>query len=180
LYLKPQDVLVLLKLSVWGDRLWRQEDLAGELGMVQSQVYSSLKRADECGLYKYEDKHVNKAALVEIVVHAVRFLVPGSLGPRTRGMPTAWGHRGAFACLASGVFEPPVWPIRPRSNHPFGLDSAVDGVAVEPLHEKAPGAAMRDPKLYELLAAIDAMRIGRARDLAVARDLIRHRLLSAV
>jgi hypothetical protein len=51
-------------------------------------------------------------------------------------------------------------------------------VAVEPLHEKAPQAAARDAKLYELLAAVDAMRVGRARDMEMARDILRSRLLA--
>jgi len=152
--------------------------LASELGMVQSQVYSSLKRSEECGLYSYEDKRVNKVALVELIVHAVRFLIPGTLGPRARGIPTAWAHRAAFAGLVAGVVDPPVWPMVRRYDDLSGLDGVVDGIAVAPLHEKAPQAAMRDSKLYELLAAVDALRVGRARDMEMARDFLRKKLLA--
>jgi hypothetical protein len=42
------------------------------------------------------------------------------------------------------------------------------GRAVTPLHPLAPGAAARDPKLYTLLALVDAFRIGGAREREVA------------
>lgn len=181
MHLKPQDVLVLLKLSVWSGGHWRQEDLARELGMTQSQIHTSLKRSEECGLYDFENRSLNRAALVELLIHAIRFLLPARLGPKALGLPTAWGHRAVFAALTAGLNEPPVWPLprRPSNGHQSEAAKAVEGVAVEPLHEKAPQAAARDPKLYELLAAVDAMRVGRARDMEVARDILRSRLLAA-
>lgn len=174
--LKNQDLLVLLKLAVWGDHPWRQEDLAHEVGLTQSQIHMSLRRAAECGLYDPESKHANGRGLFEILVHSIRFLMPGSLGGKARGMPTAWGHRGAFRSLIAGLSDPPVWAIKGsgRSSH-----DDVEGLAVLPLHEKAPGAAMRDPKLYEVLAAVDALRVGRARDMELARELLRQRLAPA-
>jgi len=55
---------------------------------------------------------------------------------------------------------PPVWPWR---------DGNTRGVGLEPLYKNAPHAALRDPALYELLALLDAIRDGRARE----RDLVR-------
>ena len=178
MHLKSQDLLVLLKLSVWSRGYWRQEDLAQELGMVQSQVHASLRRSEDCGLYDCENRSINRPALFELLVHAIRFLVPGRLGPRAIGIPTAWGHRAAFASLTAGLYDPPVWPLPRRPAHQLAAAKVIEGIAVEPLHEKAPQAAARDPKLYELLAAIDAMRIGRARDMEMAREILRSRLLA--
>jgi hypothetical protein len=62
---------------------------------------------------------------------------------------------------------PPVWP------HPEG---ATRGVALEPLYPSAPVAALRDPALYELLALIDAIREGRARERKLAEDELRARI----
>jgi hypothetical protein len=39
---------------------------------------------------------------------------------------------------------------------------------VEPLFKAAPDAARREPRLCELLALVDALRAGRARDKALA------------
>jgi len=47
---------------------------------------------------------------------------------------------------------------------------------VQPLHPGVPGAAQRDPVLYDLLALVDALRIGRARERALAEKEIGQRL----
>jgi hypothetical protein len=39
-----------------------------------------------------------------------------------------------------------------------------------------PGAARRDPALYDLLALVDALRFGRARERSLAEKEIAHRL----
>jgi len=47
-------------------------------------------------------------------------------------------------------------------------------VGLEPLYKNVPYAALRDPALYELLALVDAIRDGRARERNLAeRDLVR-------
>jgi len=46
---------------------------------------------------------------------------------------------------------------------------------VEPLYEAAPATAIRNPPLYELLALVDAVRLGRAR----AKQLLRARIMPA-
>ncbi len=173
-FLRSQDLLVLLKLTVWGEHPWRQEDIARELGLVQSQVNTSLRRAAEAGLYDAETKQVNKTALANLLINGIRHLIPGKLGARAHGLPTAWGHRGAFHALVYGAAEPPVWDSAGKESK--AKDQETDGVAVEPLHERVPYAAARDAKLYEILAAIDALRVGRAREMEMARDLLRNRL----
>lgn len=62
---------------------------------------------------------------------------------------------------------PPVW------SHPEGT---VRGAMVNPLYASAPGAAIEDPALYELLALLDALRIGRARERQMAVRMIEERL----
>jgi len=64
--------------------------------------------------------------------------------------------------------EPPlVWP------HPEG---DVRGESLEPLYPSAIDAARRDRALYESLALVDALRVGRARERALAIDLLTKRL----
>ena len=52
----------------------------------------------------------------------------------------------------------------------------MQGVAVEPLYSSVPGAAQRDPELYYLLALVDALRMGRARERAFAEKELAERL----
>ena len=69
--------------------------------------------------------------------------------------------------MADSEDPPPVWP------HPKG---SMRGVALEPLHGAAPGSALRDSGLYELLALLDAVRAGRARERSLAVKLIEERV----
>jgi hypothetical protein len=54
---------------------------------------------------------------------------------------------------------PPVWP------YPEGT---VRGVEFSPLYRSVPKAVAKDKALYELLALVDAIRDGRARDRELA------------
>src|SRR5262249_33796620 len=70
---------------------------------------------------------------------------------------------------AAGDDLPPVWPW-PKGD--------IRGVALKPLYKTAPVAALRDPLLYELLALVDSIRNGRARERNVAERELVHRLHS--
>jgi len=58
---------------------------------------------------------------------------------------------------------PLVWP------HPEGQ---VRGESLEPLYPSAVDAALKDTKLYECLALVDALRVGRARERKLAIDFL--------
>jgi hypothetical protein len=62
---------------------------------------------------------------------------------------------------------PPVWP------DPAGR---ARGQTLMPLYPKLPAAAREDARLYELLALVDALRIGQARERNVAARLLEERL----
>jgi hypothetical protein len=62
---------------------------------------------------------------------------------------------------------PPVWPS-PDGEH--------RGVSLEPLYKTVPIAARRDPILYEILALLDALRDGRAREKRFAEKQLISRL----
>ena len=47
-----------------------------------------------------------------------------------------------------------------------------------PLYPSAPKAARKDPKLYELLALVDMLRLGRARERAMAEQQLNELLPS--
>ncbi|MCC7172374.1 MAG: hypothetical protein IT459_18150 [Planctomycetes bacterium] len=69
--------------------------------------------------------------------------------------------------IDAGTDPPPVWP------DPEGTDR---GEALEPLYRSVPAVARRDPKLYEILCLVDAIRAGRARERALAEKLLRERI----
>lgn len=98
--------------------------------------------------------------LAEFALHGAKYAFPGVRLPLSLGVPTSHSAP-AFA----GVFAPGsmdfVWP------HPNG---PVRGIGVEPLHPAVPFAAMRDAKLYEMLALFDALRVGKARERGMALE----------
>ena len=162
--LKPADVLVLLKLAAGG--LASVRTLESELGLSKSSVALSLRRLYEAEILKDDDERglrINKLVARDFLEHGARWVAPAKVGDFELGLATA--HTSKFlAHKLSGDPDPVVLPL------PHG---PVRGRAVTPLHPKAPAAALRDPALLRLLAILDALRIGRARDREVAAAELR-------
>jgi len=59
------------------------------------------------------------------------------------------------------------------------MAGSLRGASVVPLYAAAPATAVRNPALYELLALVDAVRLGRARERTRAKQLLRERIMSA-
>ena len=89
--LKPQDLLVSLKLWVSRGQRWTYPLLATSLGMSVSETHGAVKRAVAAGLLAGGglDARPNADALREFVVHGAKYAFPASPGGLTRGMPTA-------------------------------------------------------------------------------------------
>jgi len=167
--LKPQDVLVLLKLAVSPERRYTFDELAASVGMSPSEVHAALKRAEQAGLLNRATRVPNRRALVEFLVHGLKYVYSAERGSITRGMPTAHAAPPLSERFAPTDGLPPVWP------DPTG---AVRGEEFRPLYKSATKAAKNDPKLYELLALVDAVRGGRAREREMAEAELRTRLLA--
>lgn len=161
--LKGQDILVALKLVVRGGLAGPYAALAQELEMSASEVHSAVRRLEDARLLDPENKQVRGLLLRNLLVHGVPFVFPARAREVTRGTPTAWAAPAFVGTVVAGDQLPPVWP---------DSESNVQGLAVEPLYPSAPHAAKKDEKLYALLAAVDALRIGRARERAAAEKKI--------
>ena len=164
--LKPQDLVVLLKL-VGQDPGWTFEKIGAELDLSASAVHRSLDRARQAGLYDPRRRAVRHAALVEFLAHGAKYIFPAVMRGEARGIATAWGAPPLAKRLSSSRKNVPVWP------HPKGK---VRGIALEPLHPIVAEAARRDDRLAELLALFDAIRIGNARERALAVKELEQRL----
>jgi hypothetical protein len=162
---KPQDVLVALRLCLdAGGRSYAS--LGQSLGLSASEVHAAVRRLVAARLLGPDGRHVRREALRTFLVHGVPFAFPARPMEVTRGMPTAWAAPALAKKFSPSDQIPPVWP------DPVGR---VQGAAVQPLYASAPAAARRDPALYDLLALVDALRIGRARERKLAeKELARH------
>jgi hypothetical protein len=139
--------------------------------MSASEVHAAVCRLIEAQLVDPETKEVRREALRNFLVNGVAYVFPVKAKEVTRGMPTAWASPAMAGNFSASDQLPPVWP------DPNGH---TQGASVEPLYPSVPGAARRDAALYELLALVDAIRIGRARERSLAEKAISERLNSNV
>jgi hypothetical protein len=167
--LKPQDVVVLLKLAVHQDERWSYSGLAASLGMSPSEVHAAVRRATRAGLMNAERRRPNRAALEELLVHAIKYVFAAERGSVTRGIPTAHAAPALAGELMLDDDLPPVWP---------DPEGAVRGETIAPLYPSVPRAARNDDRLYAGLALVDALRIGRARERKLAAERL-HELLAS-
>ena len=168
--LKPLDIYVALKLVAIGQRRWSYNGLAQELGLSPSEVHGAGKRLLKAGLAA-EDAALNlrpiNKALLEFLVHGIRYVFVPERGAMTRGMPTGYAAPPLVMSIVADDEPPPVWP---------DPEGPVRGLSFSPLHKSAPAAARDDAVLYELLALVDAVRGGRARERQLASELVKDRL----
>ena len=63
--MKPQDVVVLLKIISLGEKPWNQLSLAGELFMSQSEISQSIARSKYAGFLHITGKSVYRLSFME-------------------------------------------------------------------------------------------------------------------
>ena len=144
--------------------------MARELGMDVAQVFRAVRQAAASRLLIADLTTSNpsyqphRAALLELLVHGVKYMMVPDRGRLTRGMPTAHGAPILANQLVSTGDPPPVWPTS---------DGTVRGESFQPLHRCVPGAAARDSRFYDAMALVDAIRDGRARERKLAAGLLK-------
>jgi hypothetical protein len=171
--LKPQDLLVVLKVIAHAQPRWTYAALGEALSMSASEVHASVKRAVASGLAVAEGRGAwspVRPAVLEFVEHGVRYVWPASPGPVKRGVPTSFGAEPLNAKITAMPGEAPVWA------HPRGT---AKGPTLSPLYRTAAQAALTDPALHRLLALVDALRAGCARERALAASLMKQELEGA-
>lgn len=166
--MKGQDIVVVLKL-LGSSRAKSFAELGKSVGLSASEAHAAVRRLVGARLLDPDQKQVRRKALLEFLVHGLPYTFPACLKETTRGIPTAW----AAPVMRGQVIDnelPPVWP---------DPEGEVRGQAVKPLYASAVAAAKRDPGLHDLLALVDALRLGRARERRIA-ELALEKLLAEV
>jgi len=161
--LKPQDVLVLFKLLIFGGRFVPYSEFAKEIFLSTSELHSSIKRSEKNGLFSADTNRVIISALKEFVFYGAKYVFPVEIGMVTRGIPTSFAAEPLKSELSQSDIEIPVWPDAEGTHR---------GISFSPIYKTVPDAAKKDEKLYRLLALFDALRSGRARERAVAKELM--------
>jgi hypothetical protein len=168
--LRPQDLVVLLRLALESGPPPTYAALGAELGLTASEVHAAVERAVTARLaIKGADgkASVLRSALQSFVQHGARYCFPARTGGMTRGVPTGYAAAPLKDRIRQGNDPPPVWP---------SSTGTVRGLALVPLYPSVPDAAERNPALGELLALFDAVRAGSAREQVLAMTLLQERL----
>ncbi len=157
---KPQDILVLLKLMV--SPQLNQKELAQCLDISSAEVSHGVRRLKHTKLLT-GDNSVNVEASSEFLVHALKYIYPPQLGTIAVGIPTAYARPG-FSYVRYKKDDIYVWP------HPEGT---VKGIALKPFYPSLPMACLQDEKLYTLASLVEMIRMGRVREQKIAsKELI--------
>ncbi|WP_411282205.1 hypothetical protein [Gemmatimonas sp.] len=162
--LKPQDIAVALQLLLTPDATYAALSVA--TGLSQGEVHNAVRRLRGARLVLAHAQRVHGAAVLEFLGSGIAYAFPAEAGAESRGVPTA--HSAGELAAEFGVSDPLVWP---------SIEGAVRGASVVPLYAAAPATAVRNPALYELLALVDAVRVGRARERTRAKQLLRERIM---
>lgn len=164
--LKPLDVVVAVKAAVREEPHWTIAQLANELGMDKAQVFRAARQAATSRLLLADRSGPNpvyaphRAALLELLIHGVKYMAIPARGRIVRGVPTA--HAAPILAKELARRDDDVIPVWPTP------DGSVRGESFEPLHRCVPGAAALDPRFYDAMALVDAIRDGRARERNIA------------
>lgn len=166
--LKPQDLAIALKLVVL-DGEWLPYAVFSEaMHLSRYEAHAAVQRLKSAGLLvelRGKPAPVMRA-LREFVLFGARYVYP----PVTAGATIGFATSTAAPILQEEFGSPTVQWVWP---HPDGI---AKGQSLLPLYEKLPLAAVANARLYELLAAFDALRIGQARESAAAAKLLERRL----
>lgn len=186
--MKSQDIVILLKLITLKQQemLGKFDDLyhmsgdadpysvrglESSLGVSKTEVSASLNRSRFSSLAIKSQGRVepNYRNLFEFIAHGLKYTFPVKPGAPQRGIPTAFEAPMLQGELVSAGEDIYVWPY---------AKGKIRGLSIEPLFKSVPEAAIKDERLYEYLALVDAIRIGKQREASLAKDKLEERLLS--
>ncbi len=165
--LKPQDIAVLVKLELLGGQSWTFVSLVPLVRLSPSTIHDGLQTAAAAKLYDPTRKAPIRQNLLEFLIHGVKYSFPPQKGSIVRGVPTSYAASPLVSMFPPNGEPPPVWPFE---------QGQARGISFEPLYPQIPGVALADPRFGEVLALIDAIRDGRARESKIAIDELTKRL----
>lgn len=158
--MRPQDIVILFKKVTPEGREMTNAQVAKSLGISASEVSEALERCRLAKLVDNAKRRVNVLALKEFLTHGLKYVFPVQPQSRVRGVATAISAPPLRNKVLSET-DAYVWP---------DAKGAVRGESITPLYHTVPMAVKSDAVLYSLLAIADTFRIGRAREVAIAKD----------
>ena len=169
--LKPQDVLVACKLFALGEAEWTMRRLAGSLSISLSETHAAVERGRAAGVLGTPRGKLNVGRkkffeLATVAVPQVYYAIRGSVELGVPAAMQAEPLKGVF--LRDGRPIPLVWPSE---------RGTMKGESLLPLYPTVTRAVEHDPDLHRLLALIDVVRVGDAKDRKLATDLLERMIM---
>lgn len=181
--MRPQDIVILFKIiskaaeevaplvpldgkgRIVPQQLITNKTISEELKISPAEVVHSIRRSQFAGLLIGQGRTVAFRALYEFLLYGIKYVFPTKPGYLTRGVPTA--HSATPLNTTIQASEQYVWPHE---------EGEVRGQAIEPLFRTVPEVAPSDERFYQLLALTDALRVGRSREVLLAREALKQLL----
>jgi len=104
-YMQGQDTVLLLKLAMQNDPRIQSKNLAEELFISPSKVSKALKRCVLAGLLYISGA---ETALMEFLVHGLKYVFPPARGSMAQGLPTAVAAEPLKSRFLEDKESPPV------------------------------------------------------------------------
>lgn len=163
--MRPQDIVVLLKIIALEHNDWYNSDLAQSLKISASEISEVLNRCKIAGLIDFKKRKVNRDSFIEFLVYGLRYVFPTEPGAIVKGIPTAHSASPIKEHITSNEIY--VWPY---------AKGTFRGQTIEPLYKTLPEIAPNDKSFYELITIVDTLRVGRVREIKIATDELNLRL----
>lgn len=157
--MRPQDVVILLKKTTKDGKRLLNKDIAASLKISASEVSEALERCRIAKLIDRNKQKVNIMALEEFLVHGLKYVFPVQPESVVRGIPTAFSATPIKEQISQGN-EKYVWAYKNGTER---------GQRIEPLYKSVPEIINSDTELYELLVIVDTLRIGKTREIEIAK-----------
>lgn len=192
--LKPQDVVLLLKLLANQEALkWSQAQMAMNSCVSVSEINAGIKRLIEAGLLciaepvlvdlptlnsqLYSKQHINRLyqpilkRCEEFLISGVKYMFPVKLGAMTVGIETSYAAPILKGFTSLGSDPIPVWPY---------AEGKQRGMSLQPLYPSVPKSVTLFPDVafYDLLCLVDVLRQGNYREQRKAEELLQERITS--
>ncbi len=163
--MRPQDIVVLLKIMSIHDKNGRNIDIANALQLSPSEVSEALNRSKIAGLIDSKKRTVHINSFKEFLIYGLKYVFPVEPGAVVKGIPTAHSAPPINEQISSGG-DVYVWPYAKGTQR---------GQAIDPLYKTLPAVIQEDKMFYEFLAIVDTLRVGRAREVKIAIDELEKR-----
>ena len=167
--MRPQDIVVLLKIIAVKHDDWYNSDLAQSLKISPSEISEVLNRCKIAGLIDSKKRKVNINSFMEFLVYGLKYVFPIEPGAIVKGIPTAHSASPINEHISSGS-DAYVWASAKGTHR---------GQAIEPLFKSIPQIVQEDKIFYELLVIVDTIRVGRVREINIAKEELETRLKHA-